>query len=974
MENEIVFCQTHIDFYMDDSGLSYSCPVFSIFGNTKSGRPVRVLARNFFPYFYVEPSNGKEYKEEDIKESVQRLDVKATILEVEAVMKQSILGYTEGKTRVYRLTLNTPHVSTALKVLLESGISVKGEKVRFRVYESNFPFVLRFMCDLGIVGMSYLRVNRYEILDADHLTVSASYESLESLPLEGGYVVLPPLKVLSIDIECVSAGNGFPSSKCDPIIQIGNTLMLFGDNSYASQDIFCLKETTGIPGVNVHWYETEKELLESWKKYFMELDPDVIVGYNVKGFDIPYILSRGEILGIESFSVLGRSRKKARTRDTTMSSNMFGSITTTEVEIDGRLIIDMMVVIRRDFKLRSYSLNSVSIHFLKEQKEDVPYSSIGELQSKNKDTRRRIASYCLRDTVLPLRLFNTLNVLINYTELSRVTGTPIEYFFTRGMAIKIFTLVYRAASKEDFMIPDIDPFESNKTFEGGFVIEPRKGFYNKPVSVMDFSSLYPSIMISHNLCYTTLLTKEQYRILGGTKTPTGNYFCSAERKKGLLPRILTDLLTSRKRIKEELEREKDSALRACLNGRQLAFKLCANSLYGFTGASRGKLPCFEISQSVTGFGREMIILTKKLIEENFSRKNGYTHDSVVIYGDTDSVMVDFDEQDIEKVFKMSKEISEFITSKFVKPVSLEFEKVYYPYLLINKKRYAGLLYSNPENPSKIDTRGIETVRRDNCRLVKEVVETVLEMILYQKNVEKAKQFVKDAVRDLYLGRTDLSLLVISKSLTKAGDKYESKQAHVQLAEKLRKRDESTAPVLGDRVPYVIVRKEKGAAAHEKSEDPVYVLENNLPIDTEYYISQQISKPLSRIFEPIMDNVQELFRGDHTRIAASTGLKGPMNTFLKPTDTCVGCRAEGRIICINCVKDFHVHLQKMQREVEDKKEKLNSCWVECQRCQGSIHNQVLCVNRDCPIFYMRTKVKKELVPLNDRLRKLRSFDW
>ncbi|ADM12173.2 DNA polymerase catalytic subunit delta [Encephalitozoon intestinalis ATCC 50506] len=974
MKEEIVFCQTHIDFYMSDSGLSYPHPVFAIFGNIESGEPIQVLVKNFFPYFYIETVNGKEYKEEDIKDSIQRLDIKATVVEVEATMKQTILGYTEGKSRFYKLTLNTPHVSGALRAFLESGITIRREKVRFRVYESSFPFVLRFMCDLGIVGMSYLKVRKYEVLDGKYLTVSTSYESLEPLPPVGVYAILPPLKVLSLDIECVSIGNAFPSSKTDPIIQIGNTLTMFGSDKYLSQDIFCLKETTGIPGVNVHWYETEKELLESWKKYFMELDPDIIIGYNVKGFDLPYILGRGEVLGIENFSILGRSKKKARTRDTTMSSNMFGSIMTTEVEIEGRLIIDMMVVIRRDFKLRSYSLNSVSIHFLKEQKEDVPYSSIGELQSKDKDTRRRIASYCLRDTVLPLRLFSKLNVLINYAELSRVTGVPIEYFFTRGTAIKIFALIYRTASKEGFVVPETDPFESGKKYEGGFVIEPKKGFYGKPISVMDFTSLYPSIMISHNLCYTTLLTKDQYRILGGIRTPTDNYFCSPERKKGLLPRILVDLLDSRKKIKEELKKEKDPAVKACLNGKQLAVKLCANSLYGFTGASKGKLPCFEISQSVTGFGREMIMLTKKLIEENFSKKNGYTHDSVVIYGDTDSVMINFDEEDIKKVFEMSKEISEFVTSKFMKPVSLEFEKVYYPYLLINKKRYAGLLYSNPNTASKIDTKGIEAVRRDNCGLVKETVETVLEMILHEKNVEKAKQFVRDVVRDLYLGRIDLSLLVISKSLTKSGEKYGSRQAHVELAEKLRKRDETTAPVLGDRVPYVIVKKGKGIAAYEKSEDPVYVLENNLPIDTEYYIEQQLSKPMERIFEPVMDNVDELFKGDHTRVVQRASLKGPMNTFLKLADVCVGCRAEGKIICSNCRKDFHIHLQKMQQEVENKKERLNSCWVECQRCQGSIHNQVLCVNRDCPIFYMRTKVRKELIPLNEKLGKLRSFEW
>lgn len=974
MPEELILCQTHIDFSMDNTALDYPQPVFTIFGVTMSGTPVQVLVRKFFPYFYVETSNGRVYSEEDMESAISRLDIRGVLLGVEAVMKQTIFGYTEGKNRFYKLTFNTPHVFTSIRPLLEGGIMVGGEKVRFKLYESNFPFVLKFMCDMGIVGMSYLRIKEYESCGVNTSVVTTSYKSIECLPLKGEFVTLPPLKMVSIDIECVGVDNSFPSSKTDPIIQIGNTLMRFGEADSTVQDIFCLKETTGIPGANVHWYDTERELLESWRRYFMETDPDIIVGYNIKGFDIPYILERGEVLGIEDFSVLGRSKRKVRTRDTTMSGNAFGSISSTEVDIDGRLVIDMMLVIRRDFKLRSYSLNSVSIHFLKEQKEDVPHSSMGLLQSKDKDTRRRIASYCLRDTVLALRLFNHLDVLINYTELSRVTGVPIEYFFSRGIAVKMLALIYRAAAKEEFIVPVVTPFESEGGYEGGFVMDPKKGFYNKPISVMDFSSLYPSIMISRNLCYTTLLTKEQYSRMGGVRTPTNDYFCSEETKRGLLPRILLELLASRKKTREELAKEKDPALRACLNGRQLAIKLCANSIYGFTGAPTGKLPCFEISRSVTAFGREMIMFTKKLVEETFCRSNGYSHDSVVIYGDTDSVMINFDECDLKKVFEMSKEISRFVSSKFVKPVTLEFEKVYCPYLLINKKRYAGLLYSNAESPSKIDTRGIETVRRDNCGLVKNVVETVLERILYKRDVEEAKRFVKDVIRDLYLGRTDLSLLVISKSLTKTGDKYGSKQAHVELAEKLRKRDESTAPVLGDRIPYVIINKGRGVAAYEKSEDPVYVLENNLPIDTEYYIEQQLSKPLSRIFEPIMENIQELFKGDHTRVVSSTPLKGPMNAFVKTAETCVGCRSAGRIICDRCTRDFYVYLQRLQLEVEERKERLNNCWVECQRCQGSIHSEVLCVNRDCPIFYMRTKVKKELVPLAARLNRLRSFEW
>jgi DNA polymerase delta subunit 1 len=976
MSSEIFFLQTHIDYFMDTTSLDTSEPVITIFGTTKKGEPLQVLVRNFSPYFYVQPINEKNLYEDQIKRAIDKLNLKGKLMNITTCMKYPLYGYTEDKIEFFKLIFNTPTVFYQLKSFLEEGILINGKRIRFKLFESNFPFVLRFMVDMNIVGMQYLKLIKYSIIQDNPLILSCCYRDIESIPLEGEYIILPKFKILSIDIECVSLDKvSFPSAIKDPIIQIGNTLAYSDDNNNIFQEIFCLKETASIPGATVHSFDTEKELLEAWKDYFMRKDPDLIIGYNLKGFDIPYILDRAERLGISDFNRLGRTGKPCKPRDNVFSSKQMGSIATPEFNIEGRIIFDLMQIIRRDHKLRSYSLNSVSLHFLQEQKEDVPHNSMHDLQEGNKDTRKRIASYCLKDTLLPLRLFNKLNILINYTELARVTGVPIEYFSSRGVGIKVLTLIYRAAARNGYLIPVLEVIENESTFEGGYVMDPLRGFYSKPIAVLDFSSLYPSIMISRNLCYSTLLTKEQYDKMGGTKTPTNNYFASAEKRIGLLPTVLKDLLASRKSTKKEMDNEKDPSIKSCLNARQLAIKTCANSIYGFTGASTGKLPCIEISQSVTSFGREMIALTKNIIESTYSKSKGYSHDTRVIYGDTDSVMINFEESDMHRVFKMAKEISEYVTTKFINPVSLEFEKVYYPYLLINKKRYAGLIYTNPDKPSKIDTKGIETVRRDNCNLVKNVIETCLNKILYEKDVEGAKLYVKKVVQDLYQGRIDLSLLVISKSITKAGDKYASKQAHVELAEKMKKRGDESAGNLGNRVAYVMVQKGKKVAGYDKAEDPVFVLENNLPIDTEYYIEQQLSKPLHRLFEPIVDNVSELLKGEHTRVVSNVvQVKGPMNAFLQAKITCVGCKAPGKIICKGCQPDFYSHLNKLQIEVENKKKLFNECWTECQRCQGSLQDEILCANRDCPIFYMRTRVKKELLPLGDKLKDLRNFEW
>ena len=176
-----------------------------------------------------------------------------------------------------------------------------------------------------------------------------------------------------------------------------------------------------------------------------------------------------------------------------------------------------------------------------------------------------------------------------------------------------------------------------------------------------------------------------------------------------------------------------------LNGRQLALKVSANSVYGLTGATVGKLPCLPIASSTTSYGRQMIEKTKQEVEAKYTIANGYSHDAKVIYGDTDSVMVKFGVTELEEAMKLGEEASGYVSSKFIKPIKLEFEKVYFPYLLINKKRYAGLFWTNPNKFDKMDTKGIETVRRDNCLMVQNVIETVLHKILIDRNIDTAQE-------------------------------------------------------------------------------------------------------------------------------------------------------------------------------------------------------------------------------------------
>lgn len=797
---------------------------------------------------------------------------------------------------------------------------------------------------------------------------------------------MAPFRILSFDIECAGRKGVFPEAEKDPVIQIANVVTRYGEQKPFVRNVFVMDTCSLIVNTQLFEFADEGQMLQSWRNFVDQVDPDVIIGYNISNFDFPYLLDRAKHLKVNKFPYLSRLiNVQSTAKLTRFSSKQMGNRESKATNTNGRVQLDLLQLIQRDHHLRSYTLNAVSAHFLNEQKEDVHHTMITELHNGDANSRRRLAVYCLKDAYLPQRLMDKLTCMANYTEMARVTGVPFNYLLSRGQQIKFISQLFRKALEHNLVIPNLRNDQQNEeAYEGATVIEPIRGYYDAPIATLDFASLYPSIIQAHNLCYTTLLNKAIIENKGFKKdddyivTPNGDMFCTQKVRKGLLTEILEELLGARKRAKKELAVETDPFKKAVLNGRQLALKISANSVYGITGATVGKLPCLAIASSTTSYGRGMIERTKEEVEKKYTIANGYEHDAQVIYGDTDSVMVKFGTSELAKTMELGEEAAKFVSGKFTSPIKLEFEKVYYPYLLINKKRYAGLYWTNPNKWDKMDTKGIETVRRDNCRLVQNVIETSLRMLLIDRDVEGAQEFVKEVIADLLQNKVDMSNLVITKALAKT--EYDGKQAHVELAKRMQQRDAGSAPALGDRVAYVIIKGAAGSKNFEKSEDPIYVLENNLPIDTRYYLDNQLAKPLGRIFEPILGEKKaaQLLTGEHTRvIAVAAPTMGGLMKFAKKTQTCMGCKkpltnAEEKDGAV-CANDRH-RLGELYTKTLGKMSELEvrfaRLWTQCQRCQGSVHNEVICSSRDCPIFYMRMKARKDI---EDAGKEMARFD-
>lgn len=985
-------------------GTSQKAAIVRLFGVDNEGHSVLVHIHNLLPYFYVMSWPG--FTQQDLNlfasslndelKSQARADqtLKRFVMTVQHVKRQSIWGYNFDSNNDYlKITLAIPALIPTARRLCENGISVHGQRRQFVTYESNLPYVLRFMVDNNVKGGGWIEVKQGEYtvrsgqnqISRAQIEVDCDFRSIIAHEAVGQYLTLAPMRILSLDIECEGRKGHFPTADIDKVIQIACAVSssLSIDKPFCKV-IFTLKSCAPIVGTQVIACEEERDVLMRFVKFFVTVDPDIITGYNIINFDLPYLLDRAKTLKLADFAYFGRINNAATTmKNAKFESKAYGIRESKEIKIEGRVQFDCLDVIRREHKLRSYTLNSVCAVILGQQKEDVHHSIITDLQNGNEETRRRLAVYCMKDAELPLRLMEKLMLVVNFVEMARVTGVPITYLLTRGQQIKVISQLYRKARQHNLVIPVRKMSPGEESYEGATVIEPKKAYYQCPIATLDFASLYPSIMIAHNLCYSTLLQHNQISRLQPdeyVKTPNGDYFVTTKKKRGLLPEILVELLEARSQAKKMMKQAKDPFEAAVLNGRQLALKISANSVYGFTGATVGQLPCLPISSSVTAFGRTMIELAKSRTEEAFSIANGYTHNAEVIYGDTDSIMVKFGCDDVETAMKLGAEAAALISQSFISPIRLEFEKVYYPYLLMNKKRYAGLYWSKPDHWDKMDTKGIETVRRDNCALVSNVVTECLNLILIERSPNKAIDYVKRMISDLLTNRLDLSLLVISKSLGKSAhsDDYKAKQAHVELAERMRKRDPSSAPAVGDRVAYVITKAPKGAPAYEKAEDPIFVLENDLPIDTNYYLANQLTQPLQRLFEPILsgDKLRTLFAGDHTRsIKVIAPSSGGIVKFAIKTKTCVGCKVplgpNEKSLCVHCkVRAGELYVKQVEK-VRVHEELYTRVWTQCQRCQGSLHQDVLCTSRDCPIFYRRKKVQKDL---NEAQGNLDKFDF
>ena len=593
--------------------------IIRIFGKTLDGKSVCVMTP-FTPYFFVKIPKGT------LKDAMVMCIEKAcpdVIVRCDVVKAKDVWGFQNGEECLF-LQIFCHNLAKRRRLGYRLRRPIKGLDKRLQIYESNVDPVLRLMHRTGIQSTGWIDTSGSECTRTYHTTAAIELKCKEWRELKPVETTdIAPFVVASVDIECHSSTGKFPDPLVpgDACFQIAISLVHFGTDEPYDKTCLCFKKTDPeLEGATIKSFDTEREMLMAYTEYLHEHDVDIITGWNIFGFDLEYIMERA-ILTKCPLAFFNMSKIKEHTCNLLrkkLSSNALGDNELKIVPTPGRFIFDMFHEVKREYKLDSYKLDNVSKLYLGDQKIDMPPKEMFARFIEGDPLKlREVAEYCIKDTLLPHRLLTKLSTLMNLLEMAKATWVPLNYLVERGQQIKVFSQLTKKAREMGYKVPTFDYGYTDTTgYEGATVLEAQSGAYYTPITALDFEGLYPSIMMAHNLCYSSLVMEPKYdNIPGITYERFGNH-TFAQGVPSLLPSILAELKQFRKQAKKDMAKS-TGATKQMFNGKQLAYKISMNSVYGFTGASRGMLPCVAIASTVTMKGRGMIDDTKTYVEKNF---------------------------------------------------------------------------------------------------------------------------------------------------------------------------------------------------------------------------------------------------------------------------------------------------------------------------------------------------------------------
>jgi len=613
-----------IDYFLKDGR-----PVIRIFGKKPNGQTVCAMHEGIRPYFYC------EYNEK-AAEKIEELG-----LEFEIVDRKSAIGYAVEPQKFCKVYTVTPSEVPDVRMSLSPFT---------KCYEADILFTYRYMVDSGIGGMKWVAIEGDVVKTTLTKSGIETYLIRSTEPIEN--IENAPLRYMCLDIECLQLDSRrAPEAGHDPIIMIA--LEFSPDFKGKKSMVLVAKRAKNMPDYALS-FEDEKEMLEYFKQVMEIYDPDVVTGYNIAGYDFPYIEERMRKHKIKTD--LGRSDKNI------MNKKFAGS---NDTNINGRVVVDTYQIIKRDVYVRfvRYDLNTVSKNMLGEEKADMKYTEIPQAWAK--DTGR-LAEYAKQDASLAMKLLLNKGILDKFIEISKVSGIILQDSF-RGQSVRIEMMLLREYSKRGMVIPmkpsSFKKEDAEGKITGGAVLEPVKGLHVDSIIVLDFQSLYPSIIKTYNISTDSLIIGEVPEGARYHTAPNGAKFLDRDYYDGVLPGIIESLLAARKEAKKMMGIAKGQE-KAVYDAKQYALKILANAFYGYTGYLRARLFVADVANSITAYGRNNIETARKIAENDWNVR--------VIYGDSitkDRFVTIMDEsgnvliKNIQELFEENKEKTAVLNGK-----------------------------------------------------------------------------------------------------------------------------------------------------------------------------------------------------------------------------------------------------------------------------------------------------------------------
>jgi len=814
----------------------------------------------------------------------------------------------------------------------------------------------------------------------------------------------------------------FPKLQGDIITFIGMSFINYSEKEPYKR-IIIVKGGCKIPEKYMEWADknnvtvlerkTEKEVLITFTKLINRENPHIITGYNITGFDFPFMFDRSKELDcVQDFLKLSKNKnqvcinKNWRTNEEDIETSKIvlasGEYNLRFPKMPGRIIMDMCVILRKEFQLGSFKLDYVSSYFISDSiknieyidnektriysknlmgitfgsfikfeeigfsnnpykngkkfeiininknenwfeidgvqtidienskfnwglaKDDVSPQEIFSLANGDDYDRWTVGKYCLGDCDNVIWLLLKIDVITDKVEMSNLCDVPLSFLLLRGQGIKLQSYVSKKCGEKNTLMPTLQKNNKSDGYEGAIVFEPKEGIYlEDPVACVDYSSLYPSSIISENISHDSKVWTKEYDLSNnlineiGEKNDDGEFkydnlydlgynyvdikydtykysrltekaaakkiitgykicrYAQFPEGKAILPSILEELLLARKTTRKKAALEEDPFIKNMLDKRQLSIKVTANSLYGQCGAKTSAFNEDDVAACTTAIGRKLLIYARRIIEDCYKNivvdlKDGNKAlvNAECVYGDTDSVFFKFNlknpetgkkiinKQALIYTIELAKQAGELASKFLKKPHDLEYEKTFWPWIIMSKKRYVGMLYEDDPEYCKLKFMGIVLKRRDNAPIVKDIYGGIIEILMKQKNIPASIQFLNQCLNDLINEKYNIDKLLVTKSL-RGYYKNPNQIAHKVLAERIGLRESGNKPGAGDRISYAYFKNnDKKALQGEKIETKEFILKNNLNLDYMHYISNQIMKPLMQIYALELENIPD----------------------------------------------------------------------------------------------------------------------